>query len=59
LWPCPWCLTYFLKTLTLGTFEWIVVGISYFTWVFFVTRPITWYQTFWSCDLYHGVWPTF
>ena len=31
-WPWPWPLTYFSKTLTLAiTFEWKVIGLSYFT----------------------------
>ena len=39
LWPWPWSLTYFLKTLTLLiTFEQWVLKLWYFKWVYFVTR---------------------
>ena len=39
LWPWPWCLTYLIKTLTLAiSFEWYVLGLHYFNWLFLVTR---------------------
>ena len=31
----------------------------YFTWVFYETRTLHGYQSFWPCDLDFGVWPTF
>jgi hypothetical protein len=47
LWPWPWCLTCLLKTLILTvTFEWYVLGLWYFTWVFLVTRLFHGYQNF-------------
>jgi hypothetical protein len=56
LWP--WSLTHFSKTLTLAiSFEWQVMGLSYFICVFLTTRPFYWYQNVWPCDL--EVWPTF
>ena len=59
-WPWPWSLTYFSKTLTLAiTFKPDVIGHSYFTCVFLVTRPFTWYHNFWPSDLDIEVWPTF
>jgi hypothetical protein len=60
LWPWPWCLMCLLKMLSLAiTFEWYVLGLLYFTWVFLVTKPFHRYQNFWSCDLDLGVWPTY
>ena len=60
LWPWPWSLTYFFKTLTvLITFELWVLELWYFTWVFLVIRPIRWYHNFWPCDLDLRVWPIF
>ena len=60
LWPWPWSLTYFLKTLTLLiTLEQWVLELWYFTWVFLVTRPFSGYHYFLPCDLDLGVWPTF
>jgi hypothetical protein len=48
LWP--WDLTYLLKSLTLATyFEWHVLGLCYFTLLFFVTRPFCGYQQIWFC----------
>ena len=47
------------KTLTLAiTFKPEVIGLSYCTCVFLVTRPFTWYHNFWPCDLNLEVWPT-
>ena len=52
LWPWPWSLTYFCKTLTLLiTFEQWVLELWYFTWVFLVIRPFCWYLTFWPWHL--------
>ena len=46
-WPWPWSLTFFWKTLTLViTFLPEEIGISYCTYVYLVTRPITWYHKF-------------
>ena len=60
LWPWPWSLTYFLKTLTLRiTFEHWVLELWYFTWVILVIRPFSRYHYFWPCDLDPGVWPIF
>ena len=62
LWPWPWSLTHFLKTLTLRhviTFEQCVLELWYFTWIFLVLRPFREYQHFWPCDLDPGVWPVF
>ena len=60
LWPWPWSMTYFWKTLALViTFLPEVIGFSYCTCVFPVTRPFTWYHNFWLCDLDLEVWPTF
>jgi hypothetical protein len=58
LWP--WSLTHFSKSLTLAiSFEWQVIGFSYFICVFLMTKPFYWYQHFWPCDLDLEVWPTF
>ena len=58
-WSWPWTLTHFSKTLTLAiTFEWQVMGLSYFTCVFLITIPFYWYQNFWPSDLDIEVWPT-
>ena len=47
LWPWPWSLTYFWKTLTLAiTFKPEEIKLSYCTCVFLVTRPFTWYHNF-------------
>jgi hypothetical protein len=60
LWPWPWSLTHFPKTLTLGiSFEWHLIGLSYFIRVFLMTRPFYWYHNFWPCDFDLEVWPTF
>ena len=51
-WPWPWILTYFWKNLTLTiTFEPKVIGLSYYTCLFPVTKPFCWYQYFWPSDL--------
>ena len=48
------------KTLTLAiTLLPEEMGLSYCTCVFLVTRPFTWYHSFWPRDLDHEVWPTF
>ena len=48
------------KTLTLAiTLKPEVIGLSYCTCVFLVTRPFTWYSNFWPCDLDLEVGPTF
>ena len=58
LWPGPWSLTNFLKTLALLiTFEQWVLELWYFTWIFPVIRPFRGYHYFLNCDL--GVWPIF
>jgi hypothetical protein len=58
MWPWPWSLTHFSKTLTLAIlFEWQVIGLSYFICVFLMTRPFYWYQICGPFDL--EVWPTF
>ena len=60
LWPWPWSLTYFWKTLTLAiTFLSVVVGLSYCTCVLLETRPFTLYHNFLPRDLDLEVWPTF
>ena len=60
LWPWPWRLTYFLKTLTLWiSFEQWVLELWYYTWVFLVIRPFSGYHYFWPCDLDLGVRPIF
>jgi hypothetical protein len=60
LWPWPWSLTHFSKTLTLAiSFEWQVIWLSYLISVFFTTKPFYWYQIFWPCDLDLEVWHTF
>jgi hypothetical protein len=47
------------KTLTLAiSFEWQVIGLSYFTCAFLMTRPFYWYHNFLPCDLDLEVWPT-
>ena len=44
LWPWPWSLTQFLKTLTLLiTFKQWVLELWYFTWIFPVISMICWY----------------
>ena len=55
LWPWPWILTYFLKTLTLLiTFEqWELELLSYCNWAFLVTRFSLEYQDICPCDLGH------
>ena len=46
-WPWPWSLTYFWKTLSLAiTFLPEVIGLSYCTCIFLVTKPFTWYHNF-------------
>jgi hypothetical protein len=60
LWPWPWYLTYLLKTFTLPiTFEWYVLALWYFTWVFLMARPFHGYKTFWPCDLDLDGWPAY
>jgi hypothetical protein len=60
LWPWPWSLIHFSKTLKLAiSFEWQVIGLSHFICVFLMTRHFYWYQSFWPCDLDLEVWPTF
>ena len=50
----------YVTTLTLAiTFEQYAVARSYFTCVFLVTRPFSWYGNFWPCDLDLELWPTF
>ena len=58
LWPWPWSLNFFQKTLTLliNVEKW-VLELLYFRWVFYVTRTLRGYQQFWPCDF--DVWPTF
>jgi hypothetical protein len=35
------------KTLTLAiSFEWYMIGLSYFMYVIFMTRPVYWYRNF-------------
>ena len=56
----PWSLTYFSKPLTLFiVYEPYEIGFSYFTCIFFVTRPFTPYHKFWSCDLDLELWITY
>ena len=58
LWPWPWSLIHFLKTLTLlVTFEQWVLELWFLPWVFLVIRPFWGYHYFWPCDLDLGVWP--
>ena len=60
MWPWPWSLTYFLKTLTLLIiFEQWLLDRWYFTWVILVTRPFRVYHYFWPCDLDLWVWRIF
>ena len=60
LWPWPWILTHFLKTLTLLIpFEQWVLELWYFTWVFLLIIPFCGYRYFWPCDLDLRVWCTF
>ena len=48
------------KTLTLAiTFKPEVTRISFWTCVFLVTSPFTWYHNVWPCDRDLEVWPTF
>jgi hypothetical protein len=55
LWP--WCLTYFLKTLTLAiSFDWYVLRPWYFTWIFLVTRLFHGYKNFDLVTFYFGIW---
>ena len=35
-----------------------MIGLSYCTCIFLMTRPFTWYHNFWPCDLDLEVWPT-
>ena len=57
-WPWPWSLT-FWKTLTLRiAYLPEVIGLSYYTCVFLVTRPFIWYRNFWPLDLDLEVRPT-
>ena len=52
LWPWPWSLTNFLKTLTLlWIFEQWVLEFWYFTWVFLVIRPLHGYHFFYPVTL--------
>ena len=54
LWPWPWSLTSFLKTLTLQiTFEQWVLDLSYCTWAFLVTRSSNWFQDICNCHFGH------
>ena len=47
LWPWPWSLTHFLKTLTmLITFEQWVLELWYFTWVFLVLKTFPCFHYF-------------
>ena len=49
LWPWPWSLTHFLKTLTLLiTVELWVLELWYFTWVLLVIRPLSGYHYFFT-----------
>jgi hypothetical protein len=55
-----WRLTYFWKTLLFAiSFEWHVLGLSYFTWMFLRTRSFRGYQQIWLCDIDLGVWPSY
>ena len=52
MWPWPWSLTHFLKTLTLLiTFEQWVLELWYFTWVFLVLRSFRRYHYFYTVTL--------
>ena len=52
MWPWPWSLIYFLKTLIwLITFQQRVLEFSYLTWEFLVIRSFCWYWTFWPRHL--------
>ena len=56
LWPWPWSLIHFLKTLRLLiTFEQWVLELWYFTWLFLVIRLFRGFIIFWQCDLDLGV----
>ena len=47
LWPWPWSLTYFWKTLTVDiTLKPDEIGLSYCTCVFLTTITFTWYHSF-------------
>ena len=60
LWPWPWSLNHFLKTLTLLiTIEQWVLELWYFTWVSLVIRPFRGYHYFLPCDFDLGVWISF
>ena len=60
LWPWPWSMIHFLKTLTLLTsFEQWVLELWYFTWVSLVIRPFRGFHNFVPCDLDLGVGPIF
>jgi hypothetical protein len=60
LWLWPWCLTYCLKALTMAiSFEWYVLGLSCFTWVFYCDKTFPWVPTGLTCDLDLYVWPTY
>ena len=55
LWPLPWSLTHFLKTLSLLiTFEQWVLELWYFTWIFPVIRPFLGYHYSLPCDQLKG-----
>jgi hypothetical protein len=41
------------------SFEWYVLGLHYFIWMFLVTRLSHGCQRIWPCDVDHGVWPTY
>ena len=65
LWPWHWSLTHFWgKTLTLLiTFEWWVLELWYFIWVFQVTTLVSWEDTFcltlvfcFGNEFMYGVW---
>ena len=60
LWPWPWCLTYLSKTLKLDiSFEWYMLGLWYFSWVFLMTTPFHYYLKISLCDLDFNVWPMY
>jgi hypothetical protein len=43
----PLCLTHLSKTFTMAIiFEWYILGLLYFTWVFLVTKPYHGYKRF-------------
>ena len=47
-----------MNPLTLAiTFKPEVIGLSYCTCIFLVTRPFTWYHNFCTCELDLDVWP--